>query len=351
MLEVFEPDFGRFLQVLGREGEPDRVPFVEFWIDYRAGEPLAGPPPQDPEASPAYRIKWMQALGFDYVMGVHTFGFPRSEYGLTAEDTSVEHPDEKRGWRDEHRGPIQSWQDFEQYPWPEVQDASFADFEKLERLLPEGMKVLPTLPGGVLENLVDFFGYEQLCFALIEQPDLVRAVVEAIGSRELELVETLADMDCVGALLLNDDLGFKTQTMISPADLRQYVFPWHARIVAAAHRAGKPCMLHACGNVSEVMEDIIGYGMDAKHSFEDVIQPVAEFKAQYGDRLAVLGGIDVNVLAAGTEEEVREYTRRVIEQCAPGGGWALGSGNSLPNYIPSRNYLAMLDEGKKHGVY
>ena len=74
MLEVFEPDFGRFLQVLRREGEPDRVPFVEFWIDYRAGEPLAGPPPQDPEASPAYRIKWMQALGAMSIAGLSRVG-------------------------------------------------------------------------------------------------------------------------------------------------------------------------------------------------------------------------------------------------------------------------------------
>jgi uroporphyrinogen decarboxylase len=270
---------------------------------------------------------------------------------LAAEDTSEEHPGGKRGWRDEHGGPIQNWADFEAWNWPEVKDASFAEFEELPALLPDGMLVVPTLPGGVLENLTDFFGYEQLCFALIEQPDLVQAVVDAIGSRELQLFEVLADFDCVGALLLNDDLGFKTQTMISPADLRKYVFPWHAKLVDCAHRHGKPCMMHACGNLREVMDDIIGYGMDAKHSYEDVIQPVAEFKAQYGSRIAVLGGIDVDMLAAGTEAEVRAYTRRVIEATAPGGGWALGSGNSLTNYIPARNYLAMLDEGRKWGVY
>ena len=351
MPSLWEPDFNRLLKVLKREGEPDRVPFIEFFIDYRAGEPLVGPQPEDPEAGAAYRVKWFQTLGFDYVMGQHTFGFPRPGIGLAADDTSAERPNEKRGWRDEHRGPIASWDDFEQYQWPEVKDASFAEYEKLEQLVPDGMKVLPNLPGGVLENLTDFFGYEQLCFALIELPDLVQAVVDAVGSRELELAETQASFDCIGAILLNDDLGFKTQTMISPADLRQFVFPWHAKIVAAAHKAGKPCMLHACGNLREVMDDIIGYGMDAKHSFEDVIQPVAEFKAQYGSRIAALGGIDVDVLAAGTEEQVRAYTQRTIEACAPGGGWALGAGNSLTNYIPAANYLAMLDEGKKHGVY
>jgi len=122
--------------------------------------------------------------------------------------------------------------------------------------------------------------------------------------------------------------------------------------VEYAHAHGRPVMLHACGNLSEVMGDLIhDVGIDAKHSFEDVIQPVGEFKRQYGDRVAALGGIDMDVLARGSEEEVRQYTRRVIEQCAPGGGWALGSGNSLANYVPINNFLAMLDEGRKRGVY
>jgi uroporphyrinogen decarboxylase len=345
---LFEPDFNRLLTVLRRQGEPDRVPFIEFFIDYSAGDSVVGPMPADPDAALAHRVKWHRELGFDFVIGLHTFGFVYPERP-TADDTAKEGA--KRGWRDEHGGPVQSWEELEAYHWPEVKDASFAEFEKLPALLPDGMKVVPTLPGGVLENLTDFFGYEQLCFALIEQPDLVQAVVDGIGSRELELFETVADFDCVGALLLNDDLGFKTQTMISPSDLRKYVFPWHAKLVACAHRHGKPCMMHACGNLREVIEDIIAYGMDAKHSFEDVIMPVAEWKAQYGDRIAALGGIDVNVLASGTEAEVREYTRRTIEAAAPGGGYALGSGNSLTNYIPGRNYLAMLDEGRKVGVY
>ena len=74
-------------------------------------------------------------------------------------------------------------------------------------------------------------------------------------------------------------------------------------------------------------------------------------KRQYGSRVACCGGIDVHVLASATEDEVRAYTRKVIEACAPGGGWTLGSGNSVANCIPVANFLAMLDEGRKVGVY
>ena len=100
------------------------------------------------------------------------------------------------------------------------------------------------------------------------------------------------------------------------------------------------------------MDDLIDYvGIDAKHSFEDTYLPVSEAKHLYGDRIALLGGVGVDMLARSNEEEVRTYTRRILESCMPGGGYALGTGNSVTNYIPVRNYLAMLDEGMKVGSY
>jgi len=83
--------------------------------------------------------------------------------------------------------------------------------------------------------------------------------------------------------------------------------------------------------------------------WEDVIQPITEAKALYGDRIAVLGGIDMDLLARGTEAAVRARVREVLDACAPGGGFALGSGNTVANYVPVGNYLAMLDEGWRYG--
>ena len=78
---------------------------------------------------------------------------------------------------------------------------------------------------------------------------------------------------------------------------------------------------------------------------------MGEAKRRYGDRISILGGVDVGMLASATEEEVRAYTRRTLEECMPGGGYALGTGNSVANYIPVPNYVAMLDEGMKVGWY
>lgn len=347
-----EPNFDRILTVLRREHEPDRVPFFELFHDFEIIVACLGrPAPADPEQYRRYRLEFFLTHGYDYMNAYHTVGFPNVG-SLTAPDTAAELARTQRSWEDEHHGPIGSWADFEQYPWPQVSDSAFEDIEKLAPLLPEGMRVTVTLPGGVLENLIRLLGYEPLCYLLVEQPDLVQAVVDGIGRTELRMYEVLCQFDHVGLVWLNDDLGFKTQTMISPAHLRRYVFPWHKRLVEYAHAHGKPVVLHACGNLREVMDDLIDdVGIDGKHSFEDVIQPVAEFRRQYGGRVAAMGGIDVDVLARGSEEQVRRYVRRTIEETAPGGGYALGSGNTLANYVPVRNFRAMLDEGWQAGRY
>ena len=90
-----------------------------------------------------------------------------------------------------------------------------------------------------------------------------------------------------------------------------------------AHAAGRPFILHSCGNLGAVYDDIADCGLDAKHSFEDVILPVGEFKKQYGDRMTPLGGLDVDVICRGTRDEIRRYTIEHIEECWSDGYWAL----------------------------
>ena len=68
---------------------------------------------------------------------------------------------------------------------------------------------------------------------------------------------------------------------------------------------------------------------------------------RWGDRLGLAGGVDVHLLASGSEAEVRRRTRQILDVCGPGGGYVLGTGNSVANYIPLANYRAMLDEGRR----
>ncbi|MFB3882212.1 MAG: uroporphyrinogen decarboxylase family protein [Armatimonadota bacterium] len=344
-----QPDFERFLKVVRREGEPDRVPFAELFHDHEIVVAIQGPPPGDADGAAQWRIRFWQEMGYDYVTVSTDISFPNP--GLTTDDTAALSRG-TRGWVDESKGAITDWEQFEKYPWPKVTPAGFRTLETYGKHLPDGMKIVPILPGGPFENLSFLMGLETFSYALVDQPDLVEAIAERVGETLVEVAEVTSGMPFVGAQWLNDDMGFKGATMASPEVMRRYVFPYQRRITEIAHRNGKPVLLHSCGKLDVIADDLIdGVGIDAKHSFEHVIQPVWEAKRTWGKRIALLGGVDMDVLARGTEDEVRAYTRRCIEECAPGGGWALGSGNSVANYLPVANFLAMLDEGWKRGSY
>jgi hypothetical protein len=97
-------------------------------------------------------------------------------------------------------------------------------------------------------------------------------------------------LDRLAVVWPGDDMGFRTGTLIRPEQLRTYVLPWHKRFAAIAYEAGRPYFLHSCGNIVSIMDDLIDdVKIDAKHSFEDAILPVAEFQARYGRRIGVLG--------------------------------------------------------------
>jgi uroporphyrinogen decarboxylase len=346
-----DPDFHRLLRVLRRQGEPDRVPLVEFWCDQEMMEAIGGqpiPPATEGERALDAVIHFWYVAGFDYVCVGPLVSLP-SKY-LAAEDTAILKHDH-RSWMDEGIGVIASWEDFDHYPWPRPEEVDYARLEYVGRRLPEGMKIIASLdPGGQMELLNTLMGYTGLSYALHDDPALVAAVADKVQALLTTTCAALAEMPGVGGIVLGDDMGFKTATMISPGDLRRYVFPCHRALAQIAHAHELPLILHSCGELGAIMDELIDdIGFDAKHSFEDVILPVSEAKRIYGARVALLGGIDMDVLSRASEEEVRRYTRQVIEACAPGGGWALGSGNTLANYIPAPNYLAMLDEGRRYG--
>jgi len=118
----------------------------------------------------------------------------------------------------------------------------------------------------------------------------------------VKFYEQLLEIPNICAIFPGDDMGFKTATMISPKHMRQYILPWHREFAQMAHAKGLPYFLHSCGDV------------------------------------------DMDYLSRQSPDEIRRYVRKLIEDCLPGGRFAVGAGNSVANYVPIENYFAMLDE-------
>ena len=347
------PDCGRMIRVLMGEEQAARPPLIEYLVDPVVMRPImtelvgrewVSPQPGDRVSQGAY---WDLFVDFWYRMG---YDFVRLEIALPFAANTVVGDDPapgsggKRSWRDQHRGTISSWDDFEAYPWPSLEDMDFFPLEYVNAHLPDGMGLISCHAGGIYEHLSAVFSYEGLCFALMDQPDLVRAVADRIGELMQGFYRHILGLDRLVAVFPGDDMGFRSATLVSPEDLKRYTLPWHARFCGMAHEKGLPYFLHSCGNLDGIMAHLIDeVGIDGKHSFEDAITPVTDFHERYGDRIAVLGGVDLNILSGAEPDAVRKRVREILDVCAPRGRFAIGSGNSVPSYVPVENYLAMVD--------
>ncbi|NLC57805.1 MAG: hypothetical protein GX774_13295 [Armatimonadetes bacterium] len=352
-LEKPHPDIDRFVRVLMGQEQAERPPLVEYIVDPVIRKPITTellgrewvePSVDDPTSWDRYWDNFIQfwyRMGYDFVRFEIALPFPAK--GLVGDDPTM--AGGRRGWVDQHHGVITNWEEYERYPWPKLSDADLSPFEYLSAHLPDGMGLILSHGAGVFEHLSNILSLEGLCLLLHDDPELVQTVADRIGGLMVQFYERVLQIPRVAVIFPGDDMGFRTQTLVPPDVLRRCVLPWHKRFAALAHARGIPYFLHSCGNLLEIMENLIeDVRIDGKHSFEDAILPVEQFQERFGTRIAVLGGLDVNLLAGGTPDEVRAAVRRLRETCGARGRYAIGSGNSVPSYVPVPNYLAMVDE-------
>lgn len=336
-------DFGEFLKVLKRQGKPTYLPFYEHvassvFISNRMEIDISK---LNGKAYWRCYVDFWYSLGFDCIpMEIPLNVKLPTPRHIVRSEGAVSHGSEAGAC-------VFSLEDLKKVEWPpEDAPIDFTPFEIVAEILPPDVKIVGGVCGGPFEFATQsLLGLEGLAFALVDQPELVDAIFDRLNILYTSANRRLATMDAIGACRQGDDLGFKTSTFLSLSILRKYIFPIYRNMVDAAHKNNKPFILHSCGNLKEIYEDIIQCGIDAKHSFEDTIMSERDFKHQYGEYITPLGGLDVDFICRSGEKELREYTRRTISECFYDGFWALGTGNSLTPYMPIENYLCVLDEG------
>jgi len=357
------PDFDNLRVALLNKGEPKRVPLFEGSVHEDLKSKFLGKPMAGLETEVAF---WMQA-GYDYVpltiglrqvirgeisgvMGakdVQTTILKPAEarYNPFSKETSV------RMWAEEGTGIITSQKDFDEYPWPEPEDFNYSPLNDVSRYLPEGAQVIVNV-GYIFMASWMLMGLETFCTALVDNPDLIKKVVDKVGATQYQVMETILDYDCVGAARMPDDMAYGTGTIISPMDLRRYIFPWYEKTGQLVHSKNLPYLLHSDGRLYEVLDDLIDCGFHALHPIEPNSMDIEYLKKQYGHRLCLCGNINLDyTLTLGTPEEVEQEVKDRLRQIAPGGGYCLGSSNSVPEYVPFENYMTMREALLRYGQY
>ena len=353
----YKPNWEGFVDAIMKNETPDRVYHIELFLDGEIQNAIAerfglndGLDPADEWFETKSYLAVQRFLGFDYAR-TRSGRLNVPFHGRTVADTAELGREGGRNYQDEHTGPITNWDEFEQYPWPDpVPEESSSLLEWYEKNLPDDMCVVASGTGHYCEFLSWLMGYETLCFALHDDRKLVAAIAEKLVEYHRKQVEHFLQFEKVKVIWGSDDMGFRSGTLISPDDMREFVLPGHKLLAQMSHDAGRPYLLHSCGKLDEIFDDLVDdVRIDAKHSFEDTIEDVRELKFTLGRKIALLGGVDLDFLCRADEEAIRQRVRSTLDVCQPGGRYCLGTGNSVTNYIPMDNYLAMLDEGLRYG--
>ena len=339
---AFEPDYRHFEAVMANR-KPARLPLYEHYVDTVHMERILGcsfaaaddGTLQGADHFFAHYCRFFREMTYDIIP---------FEQGLAR--TLPGHGALQGGMA----GPIQDVEDFAAYPWDELEERYWKvagpRFDALVRHLPEGMKIVGGIGNGVFELAEDLVGLEYLPFMQVDEPDLYEQLFEKIGDLLVRLWVRLLDEygPAFCACRFGDDLGFKSSLLTNPGTVRSHIVPQYQKLVSLIHDAGRPFLWHSCGCIFEIMEDVLAVGIDAKHSNEDAIAPYDRWIQDYGDRIGLCGGFDMDFLCRATPEEVQRRVyidgRRFRSTAR---GYALGSGNSIADYLPTENFLAMVE--------
>ncbi|MBI2957294.1 MAG: nucleoside 2-deoxyribosyltransferase [Chloroflexi bacterium] len=369
------PDFRRVRRALMLDGEPDRIALFDT-VDRGIMSAWLGKPVSDLASIVEFRVK----AGYDYVpLGVDLWsqlkkakggkGAPagqskQGQYSLYVEKGMPGEPlwgsasdrsddaraTEERVWATEGKGIITSVKELEDFPWPRVEEMDFSPFEQLEGLMPQGMKAIAHA-GHIFTTVWTLMGLETFSLSLSDDPGLVAAIFQRAGDIQYQVVDRVTKFGAVGAVMFPDDIAYTSGLMVSPRHLRKYHFPLLEQMCALCWKRDKPVIYHSDGKLDVVLEDIIAAGVNALHPIQPNAMDIADVKAKVGGRLCLLGNIDLDVLARGTPSQVEALVRKNLREIAPGGGYCVGSSNSIADYVKIENFNAMRKTVFKYGNY
>ena len=221
----------------------------------------------------------------------------------------------------------------------QILDAVVREFEREKFICgPSGGSVGIVLLGGMERGLLE----------LAANPAAVRAATryQVRQQNEADAVFIHPGSD---AVMWAEDLGYKTGPLIGPAMFRDFFLEANKeRVKNVKGKFGKKILKHCCGNINLLMDFFIEIGFDAYQSIQPTAgMDICRLKKDYGDRIALWGGVAVEHLVGGTPEEVRADVRRAMACAKPGGRFILGSSHSVAVGTKYDNFMALLDEHSK----
>jgi uroporphyrinogen decarboxylase len=194
-------------------------------------------------------------------------------------------------------------------------------------------------------NVADLLGMEEYFIKMHTNPEVVDAVTEKVCQFYWAANERFfaAAGDMVDGFFVGNDFGTQQSLFCGVGQLNRFVMPWLRRFVEQGHQHGYQVVLHSCGSIHAVIDDLIEAGVDCLHPLQAKAanMDAAILARDFKGRVAFLGGIDAQyLLTRGTPEEIHEDVRRVKQLLGPSLIVSPSHETILPN-VPPENVAAL----------
>lgn len=196
-------------------------------------------------------------------------------------------------------------------------------------------------------------GPEGMLHASITDPELLRGVCRLAQDVHLRNLRRMLEQ---GIRVIYDS-WFQCGPSVgwSPKTYEEFFLPLLKETVNMAHEFGALYIYQDDGKMRDILPLVVKAGADVLGGLQppdvgDVI--LQEVKAQYGDQVALLGGLDpVYTFDMGTPDDVREAVRQAIADAGAGGGYILGTGEAVAPETPAESLQAAVQAARDFGVY
>lgn len=236
------------------------------------------------------------------------------------------------------------------YEWPKLEDLEDWDALAGEYSKQTDSFRLCGFAMGLFERAWLMRGFENFLIDLIDHPVFVNELLDGIVDMHLRVMDLIARRIPIEAYFGGDDWSDQRGVMMGIDNWRRFFKPRLAKIIEHCHGLGFPYVLHSCGNVLPLAEDLLQIGLDGLESLQPEAMDVYELKRRATGRLVLIGGMGVqSTLRFGTPDEVRAETRRLIQELGRGGGYILGSAKPMMADIPTENAAAFIESAMQTG--